>query len=157
MLPTPVVGHFHRMLLIVGEVRPGGEVHVVVEVDVQRLEVALRGVFLALVGEFLGDGTQVSGQDALEARIPGGGELAVGVLQDAVHVAFEAGDQFAVHVAVGAVVETRHDFVGHDAVVTEDIHQVAEGAALGEVQGTIHADVLLGFVSVGVGDDEHLG
>ena len=138
-------------------VREGGQRYVVVRVEPDSLGVALRRVLLAIVGEALGELTQVAVDDPFVGGIPGRGELAVGLGDDGVEEALESCLQLAVLIARRTVVQPHHHRAGYCPVVLEDVEYVVEGAALAVVELAVQAYILTPLVAVGVADDKHFG
>ena len=155
--PAPVVFHLDGKLGIERMVREGGNVHIVVRVDTQGITVAFRRVGDTVLHEGLGNLAQISVEDAVETLGPYGGELAVRILHDGLHIALEDGVEFALGGEFGTVVHAGVVLLRHDTVVADDLQHVTEAGTLRHVQETVEADILERPVVIGMTDDEHFG
>ena len=59
-------------------------------------------------------------------------------------------------VLLGPILQTGVCFFRHKSVVDHHIRHIESTAALGEVDGAVHADILVSFVIVAVAHNEHL-
>lgn len=137
------------------------EFDVVVHVDRQRRGERCGGVLLALIGEFLGHGAEIGVEDAVQPGLPGGREFAsVAVFRGGgdhrVGIGFDHGVDLVEVGFVVAVVQSRIDLLGDDAVALDAAGHVVGLAADGEVQRTVEPDVFHRFFEVDVAHDPHL-
>ena len=136
-------------------VREGGEANVVVQVEALGVPVAFRGIGGPVYGEGFRNLAHVGVQDTVQALGPYGGELAVGVLDHGVHIAFEHGVQLSLHGKVIAVLQAGVRFLVHQAVGLGHVQDIAKVRAGGEVELAIQAYELLGAVCIGLAYHEH--
>ena len=88
--------------------------------------------------------------------MPRGGHGSGIFIHHRVDDAFEGGLELVVVVALGSVVEAGVGRLWNRAVAVNHIKQVGARAALGEVERTVKADVLLGLVLVDLAHRVHL-
>ena len=132
---------------------------IVIEVDWQRSGVTLRGVLLAADREFFGHRAEVGVEDAVQALLPGRGELAVFLvarLDDRIGISLDYGVDFVELRFLVAVVQAGINLLGDDAVAAYAVDDVMRLAADGEVQAAVQADVLDCLFEVDVAYDPHL-
>ena len=133
----------------------GGDRHIIVDIDRQRLGVALGGVGLAVDSESLRHLAEVRVEDGLVALAPGGGYLFVGVGLDSVEICFQHCVKLAMDMLLFAIVETGVNIFGHCAVAFPDVGHVEGRASGGEMGLAVHAYVAVGLLEVALADGEH--
>ena len=160
LVPVPVVGDLHGELRVEGVVGERGEFDVVAEVDRQRRGERRRGVLPAPVGELPGHRAEISVEDAVQPGLPGRREAAVAALpaglDHRVGVGLDHGVDLVEIGLVVAVVQSRIDLLGDDAVRLDAVQHVVGLSADGEVQRAVQADVFHGLFEVDVAHDPHL-
>ena len=134
-----------------------GNHHVIVVTDAQLLGETLRRVFLAFVGELFGTNTQIGVENGIQSFLPRRGESLVRIFDNRLGIGFDRCVQLAVHVAVGAVIQARVGFLGHDAVTVDDVGHVVERTAAAQIGIAVHTDILRHFFGIGMTYDPHFG
>ena len=156
--PHPVVGDFDDELRVERMVREGTYVYIVVHLDRQRRCERFGGIFLAFVGEFFRAHAEISVQQRIQTVLPGRGQHpVVSCLDNCVQVGFQCCVELAEDRFLRAVVQTRIDLLGYDAVFLDAFDYVVGGTAFRKVQMSVQADVFNAFIEIHVADDPHFG
>ena len=130
--------------------------NIVVGINIQTLRKTLRSVGLSVVCERFGNFTEISVKYAFETALPCRGQLLVRTRHHYVEVCLQNPGEFSVHRLFLAVVSAFEGFFGNSAVHLPDVRNIVCRSALGEIDLTVHADILISLIEITLAHYEHI-